>query len=226
MAYFGCINKSSSPPTPPEPNYLYKWDFTKTVDPLVDEIQGAAITLRSGAQISNNGVSFTERGHCIVLPTLSENFFIDKVIELDIAKFDFKGNERTDINFFVVPNDTNYADTCILCWMNNTQWSVWGATSTSGTGRRASSSFNSNLNRNSFDDKTIKLTTKRPTSGYDIFKLYIDDELVGTVNDIYIPKIASGNRATIGSRYGGNGNGDQSYDCIISGIRIYENEEV
>ena len=181
MACVGCINKRVSPPTPPEPptpTYLYKWDFTKSVDPLVDEIQGANVTLRNGAQLTSEGVSFTGRGHCIVLPSLSQTFFVNKSIELDIEKFDFKGDTSKDINFFVVPNDLNYTDTCILCWMNSTQWSVWGATSTSGTGRRASSTFNSNLNRNSFDNKTIKLTTKRKSTRYDNLKLYINNELI------------------------------------------------
>lgn len=225
MAYFGCIKKSASPPTPPEPICLYKWDFTKS---LVDEIQNYEVTLGGGAVRTNNGVEFTERRHRINFTLPSWDFLLNKTIELDIAKFDFKGNSNYDLNF-IVSATSNSSATCYLAWFANMGWKVYGRTVPNRTGGyvKESSLFSSELGINAFDGKTLKLKIIRPTSGYDLFELYLNNVLVGQVNDVYAPVYEGYTNFSIGSRnqnYASNG--DQCYDVIISGFRVYQNEEV
>lgn len=208
---------------PSEPDYIYKWDFTQS---LIDEIDGKTATLGKNAVRTNQGVSFTGKGDRVVISGLSKNFLINKTIEIDVVKFDFKGDTNYDMNFLVTPI-TGYTSIGMLEYVVSYGWLVYGMTA-NAQGILQSSPFSNDLNRNAFDGKTVKLKMSRPTSGYDYFELYLDDILVGTVNDTYM---ASGNDykgiISIGSRDSNSQtNGDQCYDCIISGLRIYANEGV
>lgn len=217
MAYFGCIKKSAGS------NYLYKWDFTKS---LIDEVEGKEVTLARGAVRTSNGVELTGIGHRINFTLPTHDFLLNKTIELDIVKFDFKGNSNYDMNF-IVQESAKTTATGYLEYFSNKGWKVYGYNAIRSDTLKESSIFSSDLDRNAFNGKTIKLKITRPTSGYDLFELYLDNVFVGRVNDVYFPSANAKNNFSIGSRNQNTAtNGDQCYDVIISGFRIYANEEV
>lgn len=65
-----------------EHNYLYKWDFTKS---LVDEVGGATATLLNGVQRTSNGLEFTEAQQVCDLGYIN---MAGRTIEVDVASYD------------------------------------------------------------------------------------------------------------------------------------------
>lgn len=84
MAYFKCKGEVGE-----NPEYLYKWDFTKS---LTDEIQGVTAIISGSASFTKGeGVKFTgSTGKLELLPTIQN--FDGKTIELDISTMDKKFN--------------------------------------------------------------------------------------------------------------------------------------
>jgi hypothetical protein len=119
-------------------------------------------------------------------------------------------------------NDNTLDGTGALIYRKNTGWSAYGFTSNSGTSRAWDSLYNSNLGMNDFNNKTIKIVNQLDGKTR---LLYLNDLLVGTLNGVYLNGGRAGNIYIGGFGYNST-NGDQCYDMTISGIRIYENEEV
>ena len=199
-------------------NYIYNWDFTESLD---DKVEGKSVTLGGGAVRTNEGVKFTDKGHRINFTIPSADFWINKIIEFDIAKFDFKGNPNYDINFFWTPL-TSGSGACLLCYATSVGWSVYGAKTRGGTQAKQSDAFSDGLPINAFDGKTVKLAVLRTGNG-DKFDLYLDDVFIGRVGNVHIPTQMT--VAAIGSKdVSTPSNSDQSYDVTITGLRIYSRE--
>ena len=84
---------------PPEPDYLYKWDFTKSVDPLVDELQDIQFELNKNNDnypaLNQNGLYFqrtSSSGAGRAVATLNENLF-GKTIEIDYGETNIERND-------------------------------------------------------------------------------------------------------------------------------------
>lgn len=202
-------------PDPPEPNYLYKWDFTKS---LIDEVQGSEVTLGANASRSSNGVSFTGRGDRIIFDN-SINIF-NKTIEIDVASCDFKGSTSYDMNFLISPTSlTNYASP--LSYLKGKGWGVYNS--------RNDYVYPNTNDRNFINNGTVKIVMKQhqgSTSGYQDIVFYFNNAFIGSFDNYFLREKLSDKNVTIGS---GNEspatNGDQCYDMTITGCRIYENEE-
>jgi hypothetical protein len=203
---------------PPEPDYLYNWDFTNS---LVDKVQGSAVTLGANAVRTSSGVSFTGKGDRIIFDrTVTENILSDKVIEIDVAEMNFQGNTNYDMNFLVIPSPTSNA-TGILEFMKGLGWGIWY----NGEAFIISSS----LDRNLFNNGTIKIISKNTQTAqhYDI-SLYFNNQLLGQLSDIvFRMSTRESDLMTLGSsNVSSPSNGDQCYDMTITGVRIYANEGV
>lgn len=211
---------------PDEPDYIYKWDFTKS---LTDEIEGSEVTLGANAIRTSSGVSFTGKGDRIIFDN-SIDIMINKTIEIDIANCDFKGNTSYDMNFLIIPTSHTKYSSPLSFLKSKQSWGVYYKTYSSIESRELQ--YNAGLGRNYFNDSKIKIKTIRtPHPRYNYlysFQLYVNDTLIGTVQDcdwggFYLSTYGT---MTIG---GGNvspaSNGDQCYDMTITGVRIYDNEE-
>lgn len=205
-------------PTPPAHNYLYKWDFTKSLE---DEIEGQIATL-NGVIRNNNGLNYTAIGGAY----LGVIDMIGKTIEVDIESFEFKGSYSNHINFIMNGDLNGYATGALIFRYNSTiGWASYGylLPITAGSDSKGwSAPYNSNLDRNSFNGKTIKLVYEDEHTR----SLYVDDELQGTVNSIYYDRdserLAIGARASLDNL----NQADQCYNMTIKGIRIYNNNEI
>ena len=204
-------------PDIPEHDYIYKWDFTKS---LVDEIQGSAVTLGANAVRTSSGVSFTGKGDRIIFDT-SVNIF-DRTIEIDIANCDFKGNTSYDMNFLIIPTTLTLYASPLSYIKSLNGWGVYNS--------RNDYIYPNTNDRNYFNNGTIKIIMETPQGGSaekQNIKLYFNNNLVGGFDKYYLREKISDKNITIGSSNNStSSNGDQCYDMTITGVRIYANEEV
>ena len=162
MAYFGCINRSSNPPEPPElRNYLYKWNFKNS---LFDTLNNTEFGIYGGATQNQNGITFSESNqYGKVLTPITMN---NKTIELDVASFD-ASSQDTNISIIMNTNyNSPYYNTGALRWSNINQF--WGCylSEYKSSPKRKWTSWGNNLSRTFFSGKTIKITTyKKRGSG-------------------------------------------------------------
>lgn len=201
MAYFGCIKKSSSPPTP-EPDYLYKWDFTKS---LTDEIQGVTAVLNGGATRDESGLHIQNKEqYCQFLfediVTTNKGY----TFEMECGEFVTQGYRY---QYSIATYDKNngmytfYSDSGNgweyfngRSWVMDKTWSEYN-------------------NSNIFDNKKISFIFGNST-----ITVKVDNTAVQTLSNTNLNKIF---------RFVGNNKGDNSYyNMTIKSIKIYENEEV
>ncbi len=76
--------QETTPPEPPtpEPDYLYRWDFTKS---LVDEVQGKTATISGSATQGNDGVVISAKDGLLNFLGSDEVTADGKVIEIDLS---------------------------------------------------------------------------------------------------------------------------------------------
>lgn len=218
MAYFGCINKSSSPPTPPEPNYLYKWDFTKSVDPLVDEIEGKTFAIYANNNhspyLNENGINFIGQsagyGCGYAFSGALNESLLGKVIEIDFGNTNIgyvSSSIRAVISF--VTYGFIFADAQSNCWGIRK--------SNSGGWNYLSTDYPPNIVSN----KTMKITIDN-AGGIDLYVVDNGNEVKITPNKITMPDGYISNFLYLGAT---EINRTVS-DFIVKAVRIYENEEV
>lgn len=197
----GFIETTSPYPEPPEPshNYLYKWNFKKS---LVDEINGRAAVLGNQAERTSNGVELLHASDYLSLETFS--VYDGYTFEIDIAKLDFKttGDKKFILNMSQVSNERENT----IRWYSN-RWESY----LRGTNGSFSTLQWGTLNDiNAFDNTTIKLVYKNNS-----VTLYINDTFIDT-HSIGMSRL---------KEYFRIGWNDDLHDCIISAARVYENEE-
>lgn len=190
-------------PDKPEPDYLYKWDFTKS---LTDEIEGLTSEVRGNATFTpGEGVTIGSQGgylysNCIAMK-------VGYTIEIDFSTCT-KAFSNVHGRLITV-NGVGDSGFIYRNMSPSSRWQVYR----SGKGWRNYTT--TNQNSDIFSGKTLKMTFLENN----MIKVYSDNILVYDgesilYNDLYTEKL------NIGSEDGQN-----FYNMTITGIRIYENEE-
>lgn len=205
----------------PEHDYLYKWDFTKS---LVDEVQGVTATLIQNAQRDSTGLHTFYQGDGCVLADVDLR---GKTLEVFVDEMDL---ETSEVDFIYNANYTNtdsrfYYAFSILEMNTNTRWRAYLHSDSSGSSRNYYPWPNSSYDKNYFSGKVVKIIYG--LDGHS-FKLYANNELISELNAGYYLNINNRYRNTIlalmsMSPY--TGTNPRYKRATISKVYIYENEE-
>lgn len=211
------------PPVPPEPthDYLYKWDFTKS---LTDEVSSKNVTLYNNATRDNTGAHINGAGQQLYFDAID---MIGKTIEIDVSYFDFQGGSNGTATFLINNRDPNapykrLSGSFIYFGSNGWGSRGWkGADYANFNTGMLESYYGSSLGVNDISGKTIKVEYLDAHTQ----KAYIDGQLIGTVDNVYLNNYG-GNHTCKYLWIGGWGNStDTCYNMTVTGVRIYENEE-
>ena len=209
---------------------IYNWDFTQS---LTDTVAGKVLTPTAGSghtvpQRGSSGLEFTEATQKINIENVS---FVGRTVEMDIASFSFAGNSDYHVRLLMNassgnPDAVGYG---ALIFRSGYGWSSYGCkdsnTSHTGTSYRIWSSTGwgslyATDKINAFNGTTVKVVFG--SDGH-TRKLYVDNELVATMTNIYFNHHST--FVTIGGIVSyDQTKGDQCYDMTLTGLRIYANE--
>lgn len=211
MAYFKCKGDASE-----NPEYLYKWDFTKS---LTDEVQGVTATLVWNASRNSTGVHFS---HGLDAMNMSPNpiNMNGKTIEIDIASFVFAGDNSRHVRFIMNASSNTAGITgtgMLIRRSTNLKWNTYLPNS-QATEYSWGDSWN--IQDSDLNGHTLKMSCEDGNK----LSMWIDDQLVDTKQGDYT-YLSSPECDYL--RIGGFSylvsDGDQCYDMTITGIRIYNN---
>lgn len=189
---------------------LYAWDLTQS---LVDTVGNTEATLINTVTAENlptrdsNGLHFTEAGQVARFVTLDG--IASKVIEMDVASMDFKGDTSKHIRLL----DNNYSNTAhsLLIRRNSGIWTAYQngwQTPTAVSGQTTLSDVNA------FSGHTVACEIASDRS----MTVYVDGTPTYTIPGVY----NFGKSIAIGGGLTGSQNdGQQIFDCTITGLRIY-----
>lgn len=216
-------------PDIPEPDYIYKWDFTKS---LTDEVSGEVATLSGGLTRDNGGLKFTAAKQIAYLGGIN---LMGRTIEIDISKFEFKGNPNYHVRLLMnTSSEYTLTGKGALIYRAASSYGYWSAFSsqTPGSNNKWSDTPYNITDVNAFNNKKVKLVFNK-----DIWKttqtqistqvdLYVNNEYKGSTSGITFVR-SDNSDILIGGLKGSSSasSGDQCYDMTITGVRIYENEE-
>ena len=186
-------------PPEPEPDYLYKWDFTKS---LTDEIAGITVSLGGNATKNENGIFITDRTSYVSLNI--DDIYTDNqtiIMEFDIGEMTDDNGNNAHGRFLMWREDTG------LIFNNNyipKEWDIYGDSWTYSQPRITNGSI--------FSNSTLKVVLKN-----------IDVEIY--VNNTYITKnVVKGYSMLVNFRY--IGSSSQSFHNVnIKALRIWTEEE-
>lgn len=207
--------------------YLYNWDLTQS---LVDSVSSKEIVLNAGSGVSNasrdsSGLHFNAGTQNAYLGTIE---MVGKTIEIDVASFNFAGNTSKHIRFLMNSQYTTSSSKGLgaLIYRSSTGWTSYGWAAASGaTASWSANLWSSSLGVNAFNGKTVKVVYG--SDGH-TRTLYLDNNLVGTLTDVYFNNYGStqlSDKIFIGGQNSVSASsGDQCYNMTITGIRIYANE--
>lgn len=212
MAYFKCKGEVGE-----NPEYLYKWDFTKS---LTDEVQGVTATLVWNASQDSAGVHFLHYLDAMNMSPSPINMN-GKTIEIDIASFVFAGDIAHHVRFIMnLPGNTDrgYGTGMLIRRSTNLKWNTFLPNS-QATNYNWGSSWN--IQDSDLNGHTLKMSCVDGNK----LSMWIDDQLVDTKQGDYT-YLSSTECDYL--RIGGCGylvsDGDQCYNMTITGIRIYNNQ--
>ena len=195
---------------------LYYWDLTSS---LTDSVGGVTAVASAGTgvdapAITSSGLVFNAATQRLSLGDINLD---GKTIEIDVASFDWKGDDNKHIRFLM-----NGSNTGPIIFKSGNRWKAYAYSASGGTTAgwkdQWASADNGGSDKNIFDGKTVKLVSE--TDG--TWKLYLDSTLWGTLTDC---SYGSGTQdLSIGGTSGySQASGDQCYDMTISAIRIKNN---
>ena len=206
---------------------LYKWDFTNS---LTDEIGGrtASLLAKSGVSAptqSSNGITFNAATQRIYFSGGDYNL-TGKTIEYDVSSCQFAGNSSYHIRHVVISNTDTSGGYGMSPFVFRARygWYSYGYSASSGTTRAwASTPWISGTTSTVVDvmsGKTVKIVIG--SDGHTV-SLYINNELIGTRTDNYFDArckyLMFGGQKTYDQS-----KGDQCYNLVLTGFRIYEGE--
>ena len=203
-------------------SWTYIWDLT---DSLTDKVSGRVAVASAGSgvdapAITSEGLVFNAETQRL---SLGEIDLSDKTIEIDVVSMDFKGATGNHVRFLTngkASGGTGYGP---IIFRSGQRWAGYGISATSNSSKWGESWSNALSDRNAFNGKTVKLVN----STGNVRQLYLDGELIGTLNTLrynnddqsITQDVAIGGCATYSQT-----EGDQCYDMVISGIRIKNTE--
>lgn len=211
-----------------EVTYVYNWDFTQS---LMDSVasKSAGLFAGDGHELpvqTANGIEFTEATQELYLGSFSLK---GKTIEIDVASLNFVGSSAYHIRFLM--NASSHGASPVgagaLIYRKDLGWSSYGykdATHTSSSYRIWSTDgwgrlYSTDNTVNAFNGKTVKVVYG--SDGH-TRSLYLDDEFIATMTDIYFNSESSSiSIGSCGSHT--QASGDQCYNMTVSGVRVYEN---
>lgn len=197
--------------------YLYKWDFTKS---LTDEVQGVTATLVNQASRDSTGVHFL---HALDAMNMSPNpiNMNGKTIEIDIASFVFAGQNNSHVRFIMnMPSNTERGNGTgmLIRKYQDLRWNAYLPNS-QATSTGWGSSWN--IQDSDLNGHTLKMSCENDNK----LSMWIDDQLVDTKQGDYTYLNSTNcNYLRIGGLGESKGYGDQCYNMTITGIRIYNNQ--
>ena len=203
---------------------LYNWDFTQS---LTDTEQNVTVTSLSGYAPTrdSSGLSFTAARQQISVPVSID--LSGKTLEVDVASFEFAGNTGYHIRFVMLnSNPTNSMGLGVLVYQSGTAWKAYGSLAATGTSADWSNAWRSGLTgnsdeiRNAFSGKTVKIVFNE--DGHTM-SLYRDDVLDGTLTSRYFGNPNMRYISIGGLQTGAQNAGNQFFNAVITGMRIYEN---
>ena len=222
---------------PPEPthNYLYYWDFTKS---LTDEIQGNVAELCAW-----NSSTFPDR-----LPKRTENGVIfDKPCQAIYFGNGFEAGGHTfeyDVGYAHFEGDTSYhirhlmltygsphtsfvpAGISPFMWRAAKGWSMYGYNSSTDSSTKWGDIWG-NLQGDSQEildctsGKTVKIVI---SNNGNMTSIYLDGVLIGTQTGINWRRDSSNGSMCFGGFCSSQSGGDQCHYLELRGLRIYANE--
>lgn len=180
----------------PEPTYLYKWDFTKS---LTDEVGNVTATLGNASFTEGTGVTgngYIKLGNYI-------HSCIGKTYEIDFASFEKTNTDRLSRVLGINSNSfLGYDDQVgYICKKNNSQ-----------------KTYMTTSNIVSFTNKTLKLVFVSDNS----LQVYLDDTLLYE-GDTFAYNTNPGVEFYIGNSAGSSVHAMETF--TVTGVCIYENEE-
>lgn len=199
---------------------LYCWDFTNSLIDVVSNVEATIDGYNTSPTRSSSGLLFNAAQQYI---NFGDVMGRDKTLEIDVANFDFKGTTSYNLRFVMLDTggatkNSSTADEGALIWRHNNVvgWSAYvsGAWA-SGSYTGLSGSTTEVINY--FNNKTVKIYIDE--DGYP--SLYVDGTLIGDLN-VAFP--VENTYLSFGSSDTGVKFGGQLYDCLITGVRIYDGE--
>lgn len=189
---------------PPADHDLYRWDFTKAVNPLVDEVNGAIATLNNNCEIEA-GKGITTKNHGGFVQLISDFSLFNKTIELDISNITF----GSQLNLLSKDNG-NYINSFRFRYQRYHVPPSYYATMINNTEQPYTTTTDVEIP----NGKTAKIIYGNDNTD---MKMFVDDVLYYS---------GYGFEETGSSFVFGIGSRSNSLDMTITGVRIYENEEV
>ena len=186
-------------------NYLYKWNFTKSNNPLIDEINKVEITKYSTARISidTGGLHNNHAAGYVEIPIPLD---VGKTYEIVIGEIDCKVT-NTNGKFLTHKVDgVNKWDWFGYRKVNNVYTWLWSIDS---------NFYDFGILINDFSNSTLKIVI-----GSQLTNIYLNDVLIGSSNTI---PFSSYTYETI--RLFGDSGSQGYFDATIKEFNVYENEE-
>lgn len=199
---------------------LYEWDFTKS---LKDTVRGVTVNSASGRAPTRDsrGLVFSSALQQISVTQID---MTGKTIELDIASANFKGNRNYHSRIVMLNNGISQSNGLgLLLWNSGGYIGAYGPNAATGASYTWSNPYMEDSAENIyalFSGKTLKLVCD--ADGHTI-KLYVNNVLKGTTTTVYFSNSNMRYLHIGGLRSQQQSNGNQMYDMIITGMRIYEN---
>lgn len=199
-----CTDAFIAPPEPippePTPTYLYKWNFTKSTDPLIDEINGVVATYNNKqARLDEDGFHLINRNSNITFPL---SFEVGKTYELILGEINSQVTQNNG-KFFIQRTTTNRYDFFGLRKENNIyNWKWW----------IDYTFYDMNISTGDFSNSHLKFVIKNQLT-----EIYLNDTLIGSGN------LPFNNYSYQEIRIGDSG-GQGFFAATIKEFYIYDNE--
>lgn len=190
---------------PPEHDYLYKWNFTKSNNPLIDKINNVEITDYSlnGISIDSSGLHNNHVSGWVEIPITLD---VGKTYEIVIGEIDCKVTGSNGKFFTHKVNGVNKwhwfgyrKDNGVYTW----KWWINDVF------------YDFGISFNDFSNSTLKIVI-----GSQLTKIYLNDVLIGSSNTIPFNSYAYEK-----IRLFGDGGSQGYFDATIKEFNVYENEE-
>lgn len=183
-------------------DYIYNWDFTKS---MVDSVQHMELTPVGDISRDSGGLHINNA----ILPGINSHVELTGLnvdgycFEIDVAKYERQGNDHGRL--FTIVQEGVASSGFIFRKTGN--WAIYS--------KKTSSWIESSLPYDGLDGQTVTIKLKPNESNVRYMYVYLNDSL-----------IASGNMdaSTTLNAFIGSDNGQAAYIMTITGLRVYQED--